>query len=38
MIAFRDSRQLKRSYFFDLLDNHYKAVILEKFDAEVVYN
>ena len=38
MIHFRDSRQLERQYFRDLLDNHYKKVLVEKGKREVVYN
>jgi hypothetical protein len=38
MIAFRNSRQLERQYFRDLLKNQYKKVLLEKWDDEVIYN
>lgn len=38
LVAFRDNRQLTRQHMRDLIDSHYKQVLLDKWKAEVVYN
>jgi len=38
MVAFRGNRRLHRSHFIKLLDNNYKAILMEKWQKEVVYN
>ena len=38
MVAFRDNRQLERSHMTKLLDSQFKKVLLDKWNAEVVYN
>lgn len=38
MVAFRHNRKLPRSHFSKLMDTNYKKVLLDKWQAEVVYN
>lgn len=38
MVAFKDNRQLERSHMIKLLDTQFKKVLLDKWNAEVVYN
>lgn len=38
LTAFRDNRQLPRSHMTDLLNEHFKPVLLAKWKTEIVYN